>query len=97
MVFVVFAVSEQAENENDASVVVNGGYESVVIFDVKNGDGALAFDCDLIGMGEQFTEADKIGDLIFQYGLFPSVHRWDAGRVLRGKLLQVAVFNEAHG
>ena len=53
-------MSEEAHGKHFFPVVMNGGNEAKIVSDVKNDDGAVAFNCHLVCVGKGLSRFDEI-------------------------------------
>ena len=89
-------MSEEPHGKQFFPVVMNGGDEAKIVCDVKNGDGAVAFDCNLAGVGKGLSRFDEILPAGGSSHPIPMVERCTCFRI--GLLGRIEKFtgNDAH-
>ena len=78
------------------AVVVDGGDESVVVFDVEDRDGIAARDSDLVGRREDPAQGDEIGKVLVAHENRPVAEGRCDGRMPGGVILKALAGDKAH-
>ncbi len=89
-------MGEQKEDEHGAAVVVNGGDETEMVFDIEDRDRIAARDDDLVGRRKNTAQGDKVSEILALHQRRPMAEGWRRGRMERGVIPKAFERDEAH-
>ena len=75
---------------------MDGGDETVVVFDVEDRDRIAARHDDLVGRREDSAQGDEIGEILAPHERRPMAERRCRGRMEHGVVLKALERDEAH-